>query len=82
MFDGWITWTNVFYILGLCLATFGTIVSAKWRSVVKEASDVFRALDEALEDGEIDSEEKEKIMKEILQLGYAGVRAAWFIGKK
>ena len=82
MFDGWITWGNVFYLVGLIIITLGTIVSAKWRSLIKELGDVFRVLDESLKDGKIDDAEKQKIMKELIQAGYAGIRAVWFVKVK
>lgn len=77
MFDGWITWDNVVYVIGLIVLTVGTIVSAKWRQAVKETTDIFRELEKALEDGKIDETEKKIIMKEIIQAGYAIIKATW-----
>ena len=79
MFDGWITWDNVFYVLFLIATALLTIVSAKWRATVKEMSELFHAIKDANEDGKITEEEKQAIVREALQAGYALLRAVWFI---
>ena len=79
MFDGWVTWENVFYLLFLICATLGTIVSAKWRTTIKEFGELFHTIKEANEDGKITEDEKQAIVREAIQAGYAALRAVWFI---
>jgi hypothetical protein len=77
IFDGWVTWQNAFYVLFLALTGVLTIASAKWRTAVKELIDVVKTIEKALEDGKIDEDEKQEIMKEAIQAGWAVVRATW-----
>jgi len=76
------TWKNFLYFLIIVLGAFLTVVSAKYRNLVKEikeaAETVSRAIDEKSPGGkEITKEEYEKIMKEILDIFAALLRLVW-----
>ena len=67
----WFNWTNFFYLMGLVVAGGATMVGLKYKKLVDELKEVFKALQEAYEDdGKLDSEERKKIMKEILDCFY------------
>ncbi len=75
----WISWSNGFYLLGLIFAGLLTIVSAKYRALVKEIGEVAKALDEAYEDGKLTKAEKNKIIKEVLDVLKALINLRWKI---
>ena len=67
MFD-FFSWTNLFYLLGLILAGVATLMASKYKAMLKEVGDVAKTLEEAYADGKLDSKEKKKIMKEVLDV--------------
>jgi len=74
----WFNWTNFFYLMGLVVAGGATMVGLKYKKLVDELKEVFKALQEAYEDdGKLDSEERKQIMKEILDVLGALLKIAW-----
>jgi len=73
----YITWSNGFYLLGLILATVATLMSAKYRKVMKEVGDVAKTLEIANMDGKLTKREKEQIMKEVLDVLKALINLKW-----
>ena len=74
----WFSWTNFFYLAGLILAGGATFVGLRYKKVVDEMKEVFKALQEAYaDDGKLDNEERKKIMKEILDVLGALLKIAW-----
>jgi|TARA_R100001163_G_C5021890_1_gene164495 uncharacterized membrane protein YebE (DUF533 family) len=74
----WFNWTNFFYLMGLVVAGGATMVGLKYKKLVDELKEVFKALQEAYEDdGKLDSEERKQIMKEILDVMGALLKIAW-----
>ena len=47
MFD-FLSWTNLFYLLGLILAGVATLMASKYKAMLKEVGDVAKTLEEAL----------------------------------
>ena len=65
----WFNWTNFWYLMGLMIAGGATFVGMKYKKLVDEMKDVFKALHEAYaDDGKLDNEERKKIMKEVLDV--------------
>ena len=77
--EDWLSWSNAFYLGGLILAGIATLVSAKYRSLVKELKDVAEALDDAYKDGKLTKAEKDKVMKEALDVLKAVINLRWKI---
>ena len=74
----WFNWTNFFYLMRLVVAGGATMVGLKYKKLVDELKEVFKALQEAYEDdGKLDSEERKQIMKEILDVMGALLKIAW-----
>ena len=74
----WFNLTNFFYLMGLVVAGGATMVGLKYKKLVDELKEVFKALQEAYEDdGKLDSEERKQIMKEILDVMGALLKIAW-----
>ena len=76
MFD-FFSWTNLFYLLGLILAGVATLMASKYKAMLKEVGDVAKTLEEAYADGKLDSKEKKKIMKEVLDVLKSFINLKW-----
>ena len=76
MFD-FFSWTNLFYLLGLILAGVAALMASKYKAMLKENGDVAKTLEEAYADGKLDSKEKKKIMKEILDVLKSVINLKW-----
>ena len=57
---GYLSWTNFFYLIGILLAGGLTLVSTRYRSIMKELQDVVKTLEGANRDKKITKAEKEK----------------------
>ena len=73
----WFNWANALYLLGLILAGGVTMVGLKYKKLVTEVKEVVNVLQEAYEDGELDNEERKKIMKEVLDVLGALLKIVW-----
>tara|TARA_A100001201_G_scaffold53894_1_gene52727 strand:+ start:97 stop:348 length:252 start_codon:yes stop_codon:yes gene_type:complete len=78
---GYLSWTNFFYLIGILLAGGLTLVSTRYRSIMKELQDVVKTLEDANRDKKITKAEKEKIMKEVLDVVKAIINLKWRIFK-
>jgi hypothetical protein len=79
MFDDWISWTNGFYLMGLVLAGIGTMIAAKYTNVIKEMREVAKALEDGYADGKLTKAEKDKVMKEALDVIKSVINLKWKI---
>jgi hypothetical protein len=75
----WLSWSNLFYAVGLGLATLLTVVAAKYTGVVKELRDVASKLEESYRDGKLTKKEKEAVMKEVLDVVRSLISLKWKI---
>ena len=73
----WFNWTNFWYLMGIMVAGGATFVGMKYKKLVDEMKEVFKALQEAYADGKLDNEERKKIMKEVLDVMGALLKIAW-----
>ena len=78
-FSDYFSWTNLFYLVGLILAGIATLMASKYKAMMKEIGDVARTLEEAYADGKLDSDEKKKIMKEVLDVLKSVINLKWKI---
>tara|TARA_R100000458_G_C8244915_1_gene223083 strand:- start:570 stop:821 length:252 start_codon:yes stop_codon:yes gene_type:complete len=78
---GYLSWSNLFYLIGLVLAGSLTLVSTRYRKIMKELGDVVKVLEEANRDKKVTKEEKERIMKEVLDVVKAIIGLRWNIFK-
>lgn len=76
-FSEWVSWSNFFYMMGIIVAGFATIVTAKNRNIVKEIGDLVKALENGYEDNKLSKAEKDLIMKEALDIGKAVIQSKW-----
>ena len=75
----WFSWSNLFYLVGLIIAGGATLVATKYRNIVKEMKEVASELQKAYEDGHLSKEEKEQVMKEVLDVLKAVINLKWKI---
>jgi|TARA_R100001530_G_scaffold47451_2_gene35710 hypothetical protein len=77
----YLTWSNFFYLAGLILAGLVTLISKKYRKIMVEVGEVVKALEVAYKDGKLSKSEKEKIMKEMLDVLKAVINLKWKLWK-
>ena len=78
---GYLSWSNLFYLIGLVLAGSLTLVSTRYRKIMKELGDVVKVLEEANRDKKVTKDEKERIMKDVLDVVKAIIGLRWNIFK-
>ena len=81
-FNDWLSWSNLFYIIGLCVAGYATTVTAANRQIVKEIGDLVKALESGYKDNKLTKSEKDLIMKEALDIGKAVIQSKWKLWEK
>ena len=54
-----------------------TFAAAKYKKVLKEIQEALNTYHEAAKDGEITEQERDKIVKEVLDIAQAGVKIFW-----
>jgi len=75
----WISWSNGFYLAGLILAGVVTIVGSRYKKLVKEISEVAKAMEEGYADGKLTKKEKDRVMKECLDVLKSLINLKWKI---
>jgi len=75
----WVSWTNAFYMGGVIVAGIATLVAAKYKNIVKEFGDVLKKLEDGYKDGKLTKQEKDAVMKEVIDVGKAVLKAKWGI---
>jgi len=73
----WLSWTNAAYMAAIIVGGGITFAAAKYKKVLKEIQEALNVYHEAAKDGKITADEREKIMKEVLDIASAGVRIFW-----
>jgi hypothetical protein len=73
----WVSWTNAFYMGGIIMAGIATLVAAKYKNIVKEFGDVLKKLEDGYRDGKLTKQEKDAVMKEVIDVGKAVLKAKW-----
>ena len=75
------SWSNLFYLVCIILAGSLTLVSTRYRKIMKELTDVVKVLEKANEDKKVTNAEKKLIMKEVLDVVKAIIGLRWNIFK-
>ncbi len=73
----WVSWSNFFYMVGLAVAGYATSVTVKNRNIVVQIGEMVKALEDGYKDKKIDKAEKDKIMKEALDVAKAVIQSKW-----
>ena len=73
----WLSWTNAAYLAAIIVGGGITFAAAKYKKVLKEIQEALNVYHEAAKDGKITADEREKIMKEVLDIASAGIKIFW-----
>jgi len=73
----WFSWDTALYAGVLALGAIATVATVRYRKVIVELQEVAEVLREAYKDKRITKAEKERIMKEILDVVSALLKSAW-----
>ena len=73
----WLSWSNLFYMIGLGVAGYATSVTVKNRNIVVQIGEMVKALEDGYKDKKLDKAEKDKIMKEALDVAKAVIQSKW-----
>ena len=73
----WLSWSNLFYMVGLGIAGYATTVTVKNRNIVIQIGEMVQALEDGYKDKKLDKAEKDKIMKEALDVAKAVIQSKW-----
>ncbi len=73
----WVSWSNFFYLIGLIVAGYATTVTAKNRNIVVQIGELVKALEDGLKDKKLTKTEKDRVMKEALDVAKAVIQSKW-----
>jgi len=73
----WLSWSNLFYMVGLAIAGYATSVTAKNRNIVVQIGELVKALEDGLKDKKLTKSEKDRVMKEALDVAKAVIQSKW-----
>ena len=73
----WVSWSNLLYMVGLGIAGYATTVTAKNRNIIVQVGELVKALEEGLKDKKLTKVEKDRIMKEALDVAKAMIASRW-----
>ena len=73
----WVSWSNFFYMIGLVVAGYATSVTVKNRNIVVQIGEMVKALEDGYKDKKLDKSERDKIMKEALDVAKAVIQSKW-----
>jgi len=73
----WFNWSNAFYLIGLIVAGLLTMVTARYRHVMKEIRELASALQRGYEDNKLTKAEKNEILKEAFDVVGAIIKTFW-----
>lgn len=73
----WFSWDTALYAGVLALGAIATVATVRYRKVIVELQEVAEVLRESYADKKITKAEKERIMKEILDVVSALLKSAW-----
>ena len=73
----WLSWSNLFYMIGLGVAGYAASITAKNRNIVIQIGEMVKALEDGYKDRKLDKAEKDKIMKEALDVAKAVIQSKW-----
>ena len=73
----WLNWTNSAYLAAIIIGGGMTFAAAKYKNLLKEIKEALNTYHEAAKDGKITEAERDKIVKEVLDIASAGVKIFW-----
>ena len=71
----WLSLSNLLYMVGLAIAGYATTVTAKNRNIVVQIGELVKALEDGMKDRKLTKAEKDKVMKEALDVAKAVIQS-------
>ena len=78
----WLSWSNLFYMIGLGVAGYATSVTVKNRNIVIQIGELVKALEDGMRDKKLTKSEKDVVMKEALDVAKAVLQSKWKLWSK
>jgi hypothetical protein len=73
----WLSWSNAAYLAVIIIGGGMTFAAAKYKKLLKEIKEALETYREAAKDGKITAAERDKIVKEVLDVAGAGIKIFW-----
>ena len=73
----WLSWSNAAYLAAIVIGGGLTFAASKYRKLLKEIQEALSYYHEAAKDGVITEEERNRVVKEVLDIAKAGVKIFW-----
>jgi hypothetical protein len=73
----WLSWSNAAYMAAIIIGGGLTFAATKYRGVLKEVQEALNTYHDAAKDGKITEKERDKIMKEVLDIASSSVKIFW-----
>ena len=73
----WISWSNGAYLLAILAGGYLTLASKKYRNLIKEVKEALEVYSVSMKDGKLSDVEKDKLLKEVLDILQAGIKLFW-----
>ena len=73
----WVSWSNFFYMIGLGVAGYAASITAKNRNIVIQIGELVKALEDGFKDKKLSKAEKDRVMKEALDVAKAVIQSKW-----
>ena len=73
----WLSWSNDAYLMAVIVGAGITFAAAKYKKLLSEIKEALNAYHEAAKDGKITDQERDKIVKEVLDIAQAGIKIFW-----
>ena len=73
----WMSWSNAAYMVAIIIGASITFAAAKYKKLLEEIKEALNEYHKAMKDGVLTEAEKEKIVKEVLDIASAGIKIFW-----
>jgi len=73
----WLSWSNGAYLMAILVGSYVTYSAQKYKKVLKEIQEALETYHQAMKDGKLTDAEKDKLIKEVLDIAQAGIRLFW-----
>lgn len=73
----WLSWSNGAYLSAILVGSYVTYSANKYKIVLKEIKEALESYHQAMKDGKLTDAEKDKLVKEVLDIASAGIKIFW-----
>ena len=73
----WFSWSNGAYLTAILVGSYVTYSASKYKNILREVQEALETYHQAMKDGKLTDAEKDKIIKEVLDIASAGIKLFW-----